>query len=418
MLTTHNCIIGQSGGPTVAINASLSGVLQGILESKSYDTVYGMVNGIEGLLQGKYLNLSDTFPSKSECDQLAITPAMYLGSCRFKLPHHTIASDIYASLFQFFQDHNIKTVFYIGGNDSMDTVVKLSTYAKENNIDVNVVGIPKTIDNDLPVTDHTPGFGSAAKFVATTMLEIAHDTYIYNIPSVTIVEIMGRNAGWLTAASALARRDYSPCPDLIYLPEAPFCIDTFVEDIKKLQQTRKNIIVAVSEGIKDKDGNYISATSHAVDAFGHKQLCGAGKTLENHLKATLGCKVRSIELNVLQRSAAHIASKTDIDEAILIGKEAAKLGANGTTAEMVCYKRISNAPYYCDIISYAIEDIANKEKTIPREWINEAGNDVTDELIQYMRPLIQGETLVGYEDGVPHYCSISHLNTKGYFKNL
>ncbi|MGL4798719.1 MAG: 6-phosphofructokinase [Cellulosilyticaceae bacterium] len=417
MLTTHNCIIGQSGGPTVAINASLSGVLQGILENKSYGKVYGMVNGIEGLLQGKHLNLSETFNTQESCDKLAITPAMYLGSCRFKLPHHTVAPDIYQSLFQFFDTHNIKTIFYIGGNDSMDTVVKLSAYAKENNLDINVIGIPKTIDNDLPVTDHTPGFGSAAKFVATTMLEIAHDTYIYNIPSVTIVEIMGRNAGWLTAASALARREYSPCPDLIYLPEAPFCMDAFVASIKELQKTRKNIIVAVSEGIKDKDGNYISATSHAVDAFGHKQLCGAGKTLENHLKATLGCKVRSVELNVLQRSAAHIASKTDIDEAILIGKEASKRGARGVTGEMVCYKRMSNEPYYCDIISYTIEDIANKEKVVPREWINAAGNDVTDELITYMRPLIQGETLVSYADGVPAYCSIEHLNTKGYFKD-
>lgn len=415
MLAQHNCIIGQSGGPTVAINASLSGVLQGILKSKQYDTAFGMVNGIEGLLQGKYLDLSEQFDSTESLEQLSITPAMYLGSCRFKLPHHDVSPEIYESLFDFFNSNNIKTVFYIGGNDSMDTVLKLSSYAKSHTIDINIIGIPKTIDNDLPITDHTPGFGSAAKFVATTLLEIAHDTYIYNIPSVTIVEIMGRNAGWLTAASALARTDYSPCPDLIYLPEAPFDLDQFVADVAALQKTRKNIIVAVSEGIKDKDGNYISATSNAVDAFGHKQLCGAGKTLENHLKATLGCKVRSVELNVLQRSAAHIASKTDIDDSIMIGRHAVKVAEDGLTAQMVCFKRMSNAPYFCDIITYDIAEIANKEKTIPLSWINKKGNDVTQELLDYMLPLIQGETLIGYANGIPAYCNIEHLNTKGYF---
>ncbi|MGL4363432.1 MAG: 6-phosphofructokinase [Cellulosilyticaceae bacterium] len=410
MKTTHNCIIGQSGGPTVAINASLSGVIQGILESKSYDTVYGMVHGIEGLLQGQSINLSEIFTSQEACDQLSVTPAMYLGSCRFKLPDSNTAPEVYKMLFDYFIANNIKTVFYIGGNDSMDTVLKLSSYAIANNFDVNIIGIPKTVDNDLPMTDHTPGFGSAAKFVATTLLEIAHDTYIYNIPSITIVEIMGRNAGWLTAASALARRPYSPCPDLIYLPEVPFSIEQFTEDVIALQKERKNIVIAISEGIKDKDGNYISATSTAVDAFGHKQLCGAGKTLENHLKSALGCKVRSVELNVLQRSAGHIASKTDIDESIAIGKEASKLGALGVTAQMVCYERLSNNPYSCHIVPFDIVNIANKEKTIPLNWINERGNNITCELVDYLRPLIQGETVISYEDGVPSYCHIPHLS--------
>lgn len=412
MLSKGNCIIGQSGGPTVAINASLSGVLQGIIESDAYNSVYGMVHGIEGLLQGNYLNLSEQFKTKESLDKLAITPSMYLGSCRFKLPHYEVAPEIYEILFNFFTSNDIRTVFYIGGNDSMDTVVKLSSYAKENNLSINIIGVPKTIDNDLPMTDHTPGFGSAAKFVATTMLEIAHDTYIYNIPSVTIVEIMGRNAGWLTASSALARTSYSNAPDLIYLPEAPFCMDSFVEDIKRIQKERKNVIVAVSEGIKDKEGNYISATSTAVDAFGHKQLCGAGKTLENYLKDQLGCKVRSVELNVLQRSAAHIASKTDIDESIMIGKAAVQSALEGKTAQMVCYHRMSNNPYYVDVVSHAIEDIANKEKVIPRTWINAAGNDVTEELLTYMRPLIEGETVMGYAKGVPVYCDITHLYNK------
>ena len=415
MLSKGNCIIGQSGGPTVAINASLSGVLQGIIESDSYDSVYGMINGIEGLLQGKYLNLSEQFNTSEELDKLSITPSMFLGSCRFKLPSYIDSPEVYETLFNFFISNNIQTVFYIGGNDSMDTVVKLSSYAKAKNLSINIIGIPKTIDNDLPMTDHTPGFGSAAKFVATTMLEIAHDTYIYNIPSVTIVEIMGRNAGWLTAASALARTSYSNAPDLIYLPEAPFNMDTFVSDVKRLQKERKNIIVAVSEGIKDKEGNYVSATGTTVDAFGHKQLCGAGKTLENYLKEQIGCKVRSIELNVLQRSAAHIASKTDIDESIMIGKAAVKAALEGKTAQMVCYHRMSNDPYYVDIVSHAIEDIANKEKVIPRQWINEAGNDVTEELITYMRPLIEGETVIGYANGLPIYCDITHLHNKNFF---
>lgn len=418
MLTRGNCIVGQSGGPTVAINASLSGVLQGILESENYNSVYGMVNGIEGLLQGKYLNLSETFTTQESLDTLSITPSMFLGSCRFKLPHYEVAPEVYEILFKFFTTHNITTVFYIGGNDSMDTVVKLSSYAELKNFPIRIVGIPKTIDNDLPMTDHTPGFGSAAKFVATTMLEIAHDTYIYNIPSVTIIEIMGRNAGWLTASAVLARTTYSCAPDLIYLPEAAFSLEQFVEDIKRIQKERKNIIVAVSEGIKDAEGNYISATGTSVDAFGHKQLCGAGKTLENYLKDQLGCKVRSVELNVTQRCAAHVASKTDIDESVLIGKAAVQAAIDGLTASMMCYNRISDAPYQVEIVPHAIEDIANKERIIPRSWINEAGNDVTEDMLTYLRPLIEGETLVGYKNGLPIYCDITHLHNKHFFEHL
>lgn len=405
-----NCIIGQSGGPTVAINASLSGILQGILENDLYDKVYGMVNGIEGLLQGKFLNLSNLFQTQADLDKLTHTPAMYLGSCRFKLPTCEHSETIYEELFNFFEAHDIRTFFYIGGNDSMDTVLKLSNYAKAHGKAINVIGIPKTIDNDLPLTDHTPGFGSAAKYVATSLLEIAHDTYIYNIPSVTIVEIMGRNAGWLTAASILARTSYSPAPDLIYLPETSFSIERFIEDVKAIKATRKNVIVAVSEGIKDEEGRYISASSGTVDAFGHKQLCGAGKTLENILKAELGCKVRSIELNVLQRSASHIASKTDLDEAVSIGKAAATLGAQGETAKMVCYRRVSDTPYQIETFAYDIAAIANQEKTVPLSWINERGNDLTEEAITYLRPLIEGEVLLSYMNGIPSYCDISHLH--------
>ncbi|WP_069997314.1 6-phosphofructokinase [Cellulosilyticum sp. I15G10I2] len=415
MKKNNNCIIGQSGGPTAAINASLSGILQEILASNLYDTVYGMVNGIEGLLQNKYLNLSSLFDTQEKCDTLTITPAMFLGSCRFKLPSCEDAETIYTSLFDFFEAHDIKTFFYIGGNDSMDTVLKLSSYAKAHNKAVNVIGIPKTIDNDLPMTDHTPGFGSAAKFVATSLLEIAHDTYIYDVPSVTIVEIMGRNAGWLTASAVLARTHYSPAPDLIYLPEVPFDADQFIEDVKKLQEVRKNIIIAVSEGIKAKDGNYISASSSAADAFGHKQLCGVGKTLENLLKSTLNCKVRSVELNVLQRSASHCASAADLNEAVLIGQKAAKLGASGQTAKMLCYRRISNTPYTIEVFDADIAKVANKEKSIPLEWISKDYNNVTDDLTDYLRPLIQGEPELVYRNGIPLYCDITHLHQKGYF---
>lgn len=404
-----NCIIGQSGGPTVAINATLSGVLQGIFENKLYDQVYGMVHGIEGLLQDQYLNLSEIFTTSESLTQLAHTPAMYLGSCRFKLPTCEHSEEIYEDLFHFFETHSIQTFFYIGGNDSMDTVLKLSNYAKAHQKAVNVIGIPKTIDNDLPLTDHTPGFGSAAKFVATSLLEIAHDTYIYNIPSITIVEIMGRNAGWLTAASALARTSYSPAPDLIYLPEVPFNMDHFIEDVKSVQKQRKNVIIAVSEGIKDEKGQYISASSSSVDAFGHKQLCGVGKTLENRLKAELHCKVRSVEFNVLQRSAGHIASRTDLEESVAIGKEAVLLGSMGETAKMLCYKRLSNEPYQTEIFAYDISAIANQEKTVPLNWVNARGNNLTEEALHYLRPLIEGESVLSYANGIPSYCGIGHL---------
>lgn len=409
MTIKGNCIIGQSGGPTAAINATLSGVLQGILENDLYNQVYGMINGIEGLLQGKFMNLSKHFTTQEALDQLTHTPAMYLGSCRFKLPTCEGSETIYETLFNFFETHSIRTFFYIGGNDSMDTVLKLSQYAKDNHKDLNVIGIPKTIDNDLPLTDHTPGFGSAAKYVATSLLEIAHDTYIYNVPSVTIVEIMGRNAGWLTASAALARTSYSPAPDLIYLPEVPFDVTSFIEDMKRVKAKRKNIIIAVSEGIKDAAGNYISASSATVDAFGHKQLCGVGKTLENIVKAELGCKVRSVELNVLQRAASHIASLTDLTESVAIGKEAALHGVEGETAKMLCYKRLSDAPYQIEIFAHDIKEIANLEKTVPRHFINDAGNDLTEEALTYLRPLICGEVALNYHLGVPSYCDISHL---------
>ena len=404
-----NCLVGQSGGPTVAINATLCGVLNRVMETNAYDTIYGMVNGIEGLLQNKTLDLSTIFESEASRKKLQTTPAMYLGSCRYKLPTVAERPDVYAQIFEILESLNVQTFFYIGGNDSMDTVLKLSNYAKEHNHPVQVMGIPKTIDNDLPITDHTPGYGSAAKYVATSLLEIAHDTYIYDMPSVTIVEIMGRNAGWLTAAAALARTSYSPSPDLIYLPEVSLSRQAFVQRVKELQKERQNVIIAVSEGVKGEDGDYLSASGGAVDSFGHKMLSGAATVLEEWITEDIGCKARSVILNVLQRSAGHICSATDINESLMIGAAAVDAALNGITGKMVCYKRISNDPYKVEIITADVDGIANEEKKVPAEWITDCQSDVTEDFISYARPLIEGEIHMSFENGLPSYCDISHL---------
>ena len=381
-----NCIVAQSGGPTVAINASLAGVIDGVKKSNN-----------------NFLDLSLMALSKFPLvNTLELSPAMYLGSCRYKLPDFEVDSKPYEIIFDRFEEYQVAAFFYIGGNDSMDTVDKLSKYANKIGSDVKIVGIPKTIDNDLCHTDHTPGFGSAAKYVASTMLEIAHDTYIYQIPSVVIVEIMGRDAGWLTAASCLARNDYSPAPHLIYLPE-------FIEDIKNVLKTSRCVIVAVSEGIHDKDGNYISATSAVADKFGHAQLSGTGKALESLVKDRMDIKVRSIELNVLQRCAAHISSRTDINESFALGQAAVKYAAEGMTAVMSTIKRVSNDPYQWIIEPENVALIANQAKTIPLEWITPEKNDVTPEMEAYLRPLIIGEVSLQYKDGLPMYLPVNHL---------
>lgn len=404
----QNCMVAQSGGPTVAINASLAGVIKGA--AGCYGTVYGSVNGILGILNEHYLNLSEIMESDDNAlERLIHTPAMYLGSCRFKLPDFMDDDSSYNYIFKQFEKLNIGAFFYIGGNDSMDTVLKLSEYAERIGSNVRIIGIPKTIDNDLMVTDHTPGFGSAAKYVASTMLEIAHDTYIYQIPSVVIVEIMGRDAGWLTAASCLARNDYSPAPHLIYLPEVDFDEDQFIEDIKNVLKTSRCVIVAVSEGIHDKDGNYISATSAVADKFGHAQLSGTGKALESLVKDRMDIKVRSIELNVLQRCAAHISSRTDINESFALGQAAVKYAAEGMTAVMSTIKRVSNDPYQWIIEPENVSLIANQAKTIPLEWITPEKNDVTPEMEAYLRPLIIGEVSLQYKDGLPMYLPVNHL---------
>ena len=409
-MNKKNCIVAQSGGPTAAINASLAGVIQGVLASEEYDTIYGALNGIFGILKEHMLNLSERsreIPHFIEI--LKTSPAMYLGSCRYKLPDYKEDDEPYRQIFKLFEKLNIQAFFYIGGNDSMDTVMKLGHYGKRIGSSISIIGIPKTIDNDLCVTDHTPGYGSAAKFVASSLLEIAHDTFIYAVKSVTIVEIMGRDAGWLTAAAALARNDYSAAPHLIYLPEVAFSKEAFIEDVRTLLATRNNVIVAVSEGIRDEHGEYISSTTAAADTFGHSQLSGTGKALEYMIKDALGVKVRSIELNVLQRCASHTASLTDLNESFALGQKAVEGAERGETMCMLTMRRTSQHPYCVTTHFSPVDDIANQAKSIPREWINEAGNDITQELVDYMLPLIQGEPDLKYKDGLPVYLPVDHL---------
>ncbi len=405
-----NCIVAQSGGPTAAINASLAGVIQGVFCSEEFDTVYGSLNGILGILNQRYMNLTELSTQTPQfIETLKTSPAMYLGSCRYKLPDYKEDDEPYRQIFKFFEKMNIQAFFYIGGNDSMDTVMKLGHYGKRIGSPVSIIGIPKTIDNDLCVTDHTPGYGSAAKFVASSLLEISHDTFIYAVKSVTIVEIMGRDAGWLTAAAALARNSYNAAPHLIYLPEVAFSKEAFLDDVEKLLAVQNNVIVAVSEGIRDEEGNYISATEAAADTFGHSQLSGTGKALEYMVKDHLGVKVRSIELNVLQRCASHTASLTDLNESFQLGQKAVEGAEQGQTMCMLTMHRTSQNPYCINIHFSSVDDIANQAKSIPREWINEAGNDVMPELLEYMRPLIQGEPDLKYQNGLPIYLPVDHL---------
>ena len=409
-MSKKNLIVGQSGGPTAVINSSLYGVVsEGLAHSDEIGHVYGMVNGIEGFLAGRVLDFEEALPGE-KLAYLTHTPGAYLGSCRYKLPE-SLEDPVYPELFRKFEEMNIGWFFYIGGNDSMDTVDKLSKYLNTKGItDITVVGAPKTIDNDLCETDHTPGFGSAAKYIASSLLEIAHDTFIYAVKSVTIVEIMGRDAGWLTAAAALARNGYNTAPHLIYLPEVAFDPEDFLLDVKRLLFERNNVIVAVSEGIRDASGNYISASEQSIDTFGHSQLSGAGKTLEFLVKEKLGVKVRSVEINVLQRCAAHLASQTDLDESFALGKKAVALSEEGVTASMVTIERTSNAPYTVDYSYAEIRQIANEAKSVPREWINSAGNDIEQPLLDYLAPLILGESQVSYHNGLPVYMDVSHLS--------
>ena len=402
-----NVIVAQSGGPTTAINASLVGVVKGALASDKYDKIYGALHGISGVMKEDFILMND-----KDLDLIYRTPASYLGSCRYKMPERGESKDVYEKVFEVLSKMDVSAFFYLGGNDSMDTIAKLSDYSREIGSSIRFAGVPKTIDNDLIKTDHTPGYGSAAKFIATSMLEMAHDTAVYEAPAVTIVEIMGRDAGWLTAAAALARNEYTSVPQLIYLPEVTFDKAQFIEDVKKLLETTNNIVVAVSEGIRDAEGAYISATSAANDKFGHAQLSGAGKCLELLVKQELGIKCRSVELNIPQRCAAHIASATDLKESMELGEKAVEYTLAGETGFMPVINRVADKPYSYNISLGDLDVIANQAKSVPREWINDKGNDIKQELIDYMLPLIQGEVEVAYKDGLPVYAALGHLTGK------
>ena len=392
-----NIAVAQSGGPTAAINASLTGVFNGAEQEKEVDEIYGAENGIEGILGDRLLNLRSILMDDHDKQLLMTTPSTILGSCRFNLKDwHEDESD-YLRITEVFNRHNIRAFFYIGGNDSMDTVMKLNSYFVAKDIRIKVVGVPKTIDNDVTETDHTPGFGSAAKYVACSLQEIIRDSRVYSIPSVTIVEIMGRDAGWLAASSCVLRANGEPAPHLIYLPEGEFSPEKYLEDVRKAQLRYKAVLVAVSEGITAG-----GVTSEVVDAFGHKYLSGVGKWLEGYTKEHIGCKVRSIELNVMQRCSSHIASLTDLNEAERIGREAVKAALTyGESGVMMAFRRISNNPYRVEIVTADISKIANQEKKFPREWINPEGNNVTVDALNYFLPLIQGEPQLEFRNGIP-----------------
>lgn len=400
-----NVIVGQSGGPTAVINASLYGVVyEALMQKEQIGTVYGMINGIEGFLADTIMDMNSVEQS-GELELIKTTPGSFLGSCRYKLPED-LKDDVYPLLFKKFEEYSIGYFFYIGGNDSMDTVSKLSRYAAISGSEICFIGIPKTIDNDLVLTDHTPGFGSAAKYVASTVREIAIDASVYdNKKSVTIVEIMGRHAGWLTAASVLARKFENDNPVLIYLPESAFNTDTFIEDVKKALEHTSNLVVCVSEGINDGNGTFICelASDVGVDTFGHKMLTGSGKYLENLVKEKLGVKVRSIELNVNQRCSSSMISATDQEEAIQAGISGVHFALDGITGKMIAFHRTEGADYSINYVPEDVNLICNQEKTVPPEWITGNGSDIGQAFIDYALPLIQGIVNVPEENGLPQF---------------
>ena len=400
-----NVIIGQSGGPTAVINSSLAGVYKAAC-SLGADKVYGMKYGIEGLLKEELIELNVLLDDRMSIELLKRTPSSYLGSCRYKLPDPDTDSTPFVKLFTLFDKYDICAVFYIGGNDSMDTIAKLSRYGAQVGSAVRFIGVPKTIDNDLCLTDHTPGYGSAAKYIGVVMKEIIRDATVYGTKYVTVVEIMGRNAGWLTAAAALAKSDDCEGVDMICLPEVPFNVDHFVEKVRVMQEKKPSIVIAVSEGVKLEDGRYVCELAddvHAVDAFGHKALTGTARFLANVVARNLDTKTRCIELSTLQRCAGHLTSRTDITEAYQVGGAAVKAAFEGVTGQMVALKRISNSPYQCTTELHPISEVANLEKKVPLSWMNENHTQMTEDFLAYARPLIQAELTPLYIAGLPHH---------------
>ena len=398
-----NILVGQSGGPTAAINASLAGTVAAARAEGC--RVTGMRHGIQGFLAGRTVNLSEALPDQESLTLLRQTPASWLGSCRFKLPDLSDQA-FYEDALARLDAAGIDAVLYIGGNDSMDTIAKLGAYGARVGSPIRFIGVPKTIDNDLMVTDHTPGYGSAAKYIGVVMKEIIRDATVYGTKYVTVVEIMGRNAGWLTAAAALAKSDDCEGVDMICLPEVPFNVEHFIEKVRVMQEKKPSIVIAVSEGVKLEDGRYVCELAddvHAVDAFGHKALTGTARYLANVVARNLDTKTRCIELSTLQRCAGHLTSRTDITEAYQVGGAAAKAAFEGVTGQMVALKRISNSPYQCTTELHPISEVANLEKKVPLSWMNANHTQMTDEFLAYARPLIQAELTPLYIAGLPHH---------------
>jgi len=395
-----NAVVAQSGGMTAAINATLAGVYSKAAQAEEISKIYGSLHGIEGIIND---NLKELNLNSDEVEMLKVTPGGYLGSCRYKLPTLEKGPEVYNSIFETFKKYDIRYFFYIGGNDSMDTANKLSIYAKTIGYDLTVIGLPKTIDNDLPITDHTPGFGSAAKYISTACAEVYLDVKSFDIPYVVIIEAMGRNAGWLTASAALAK-EYYDTPDLIYLPEVTFDINEFFGEVETLLNKKKLVVAVISEGIKNADGSYFCDTGALTsDNFGHKNLGGSAAILGQMVKDKFGVKVRPIELSLLQRCAGHSVSATDINESFEIGGAGVGAALSGLSDVMMIFERAEGSEYSVNIGNCPLSAVANVERKIPREWINEAGNFVTKECNDYIRPLIKGELHPVMENGIPQY---------------
>ena len=406
-MAKKNIVVGQSGGPTAVINSSLAGVIAAARDL-GYDKIYGMHHGIQGFLNEDLVDISEYVKDKNDIEMLKRTPSAFLGSCRFKLPKIEGNEATYDKIFEIMEKNDIECLFYIGGNDSMDTIKMLSDYAELKGKKQRFMGVPKTIDNDLPITDHTPGYGSAAKYIASSLKEVIRDNSSFGIekPTVVVVEIMGRHAGWLTAAAALSRGEDCEGPDMIYLPETDFDMDDFMARVKKLSEEKSSVVIAVSEGIKLADGRFVcelGSASDYVDAFGHKQLSGCAVVLANKIQAELGLKSRAIEYSTLQRAATHLASLTDINEAFNAGYEACKAADDGKTGMMVTIEVVNREPYQVTYNIYDIHAIANVERPVPAEWITKDGTDLSDEYIKYARPLIMGELQPVMVDGLQRH---------------
>lgn len=404
-----NCLIGQSGGPTAVINASYKGLIDSLEKEKSIENIYAMKFGIQGFLNGNFTDLTNK--SDTELNLLNTTPSTIIGTCRYKIEHYEQNEEDYIKFFKLIKEHNIKYVFYVGGNDSMDTVYKLDSYARDKGIDVKIMGVPKTIDNDIVITDHCPGYGSSAKYIATSAMEISRDSRVYDVKNVHIIETMGRSTGWLAASSILAAADSIQTPDFIYVPEVVFSIDEFVKDIENKLKEKKSVIVVVSEGLKDKNGEFITASnSTAHDHFEHKRLGGVAETLVPYILNNLCKRVKSIKFDVMQRAAAHCASGVDREEAYLVGVEAVKAALAGDSGFMMALDRVSDNPYRVEIIKVPAAEIANKVKLLPEKYINAERNGINDNFKDYVLPLIQGESSLFYQDSLPKFAKLETSN--------